>query len=57
MVSRASQIAAELLVIIITWWYTYQSYRMRKGGLKLGESISSLLIYNGKSSPPPSRVS
>ncbi|KAM5536834.1 hypothetical protein V8D89_009552 [Ganoderma adspersum] len=43
------QIAAELLVIIITWWYTYQSYRIRKGGLKLGESISSLLIYNGES--------
>ncbi|PIL32838.1 hypothetical protein GSI_04955 [Ganoderma sinense ZZ0214-1] len=43
---RVSQFAAELLVISITWWYTYRSYRIRKG-IKLGKTISSLLIYNG----------
>ncbi|KAI1784391.1 hypothetical protein LXA43DRAFT_1101431 [Ganoderma leucocontextum] len=43
---RGSQLAAELLVVGITWWYSYQSYRMRKG-IKLGKTISSLLIYNG----------
>ncbi|PIL32835.1 hypothetical protein GSI_04952 [Ganoderma sinense ZZ0214-1] len=37
----------ELLVIVITWWYHYQSYRVRKGGIDLGQSISSLLVYNG----------
>ncbi|KAI1784404.1 hypothetical protein LXA43DRAFT_1123682 [Ganoderma leucocontextum] len=39
-------LAAELLVVGITWWYSYQSYRMRKG-MKLGKTVSSLLIYNG----------
>ena len=37
----------ELLVIGITWWYTYQSYRIRKG-IDLGRTVSSLLVYNGK---------
>ncbi|KAI1786614.1 hypothetical protein LXA43DRAFT_1109322 [Ganoderma leucocontextum] len=45
-VKRASQFAAELLVVGITWWYTYQSYRIRKG-VNLGKTISSLLFYNG----------
>lgn len=45
-VIRGSQFAAELLVIGITWWYSYQSYRIRKG-VKLGRTISSLLLYNG----------
>ncbi|KAM5545178.1 hypothetical protein V8D89_001289 [Ganoderma adspersum] len=48
LVSRASQLAAELLVVVITWWYTYQSYHVWKDGLKLGRSLSSLLIYNGE---------
>ncbi|KAM5545067.1 hypothetical protein V8D89_001178 [Ganoderma adspersum] len=42
-------LASELLVVSITWWYTYQSYRIRRG-LKLGNTVSSLLLYNGKSS-------
>ncbi|PIL32837.1 hypothetical protein GSI_04954 [Ganoderma sinense ZZ0214-1] len=45
-VARASQIAAEMLVVSITWWYSYQSYRIRKG-VELGKTISSLLVYNG----------
>ncbi|KAI1783113.1 hypothetical protein LXA43DRAFT_1067939 [Ganoderma leucocontextum] len=45
-VTRGSQFAAELLVVGITWWYTCQSYRIRKG-IKLGKTISSLLVYNG----------
>ncbi|KAI1784403.1 hypothetical protein LXA43DRAFT_1101440 [Ganoderma leucocontextum] len=43
---RGSQLAAELLVVGITWWYSYQSYRIQKG-IKIGKTISSLLIYNG----------
>ncbi|KAI1788433.1 hypothetical protein LXA43DRAFT_637518 [Ganoderma leucocontextum] len=43
---RGSQLAAELLVAGITWWYTYQSYRIRKG-ITLGKTISSLLFYTG----------
>ncbi|KAI1782262.1 hypothetical protein LXA43DRAFT_1104450 [Ganoderma leucocontextum] len=43
---RGAQLAAELLVVGITWWYSYQSYRMRKG-IKLGRTISSFLLYNG----------
>ncbi|KAM5545062.1 hypothetical protein V8D89_001173 [Ganoderma adspersum] len=43
---RGSQLAAELLVIGITWWYSYQSYRLRKG-LNIGNTVSSLLLYNG----------
>ncbi len=46
-VTRGSQLAAELLVVGITWWYTYQSYRIRKG-INLGKTISSLLLYNGE---------
>ncbi|KAI1782330.1 hypothetical protein LXA43DRAFT_957545, partial [Ganoderma leucocontextum] len=45
-VLRGSQFAAELLVIGITWWYTYRSYRIQKG-VNLGKTISSLLVYNG----------
>ncbi|KAI1782329.1 hypothetical protein LXA43DRAFT_1187693 [Ganoderma leucocontextum] len=45
-VARASQLTAELLVVVITWWYSYQSYRIRKG-INLGKTVSSLLIYNG----------
>ncbi|KAI1784396.1 hypothetical protein LXA43DRAFT_1066798 [Ganoderma leucocontextum] len=40
------QLAAELLVVGITWWYSYQSYRMRRG-INLGKTISSFLVYNG----------
>ena len=47
LVTRASQLAAELLVVLITWWYTYQSYRLRRSGIKVEKSISSLLVYNG----------
>ncbi|KAM5545102.1 hypothetical protein V8D89_001213 [Ganoderma adspersum] len=43
---RGSQLLAELLVIGITWWYSFQSYRTLKG-VKLGKTISSLLLYNG----------
>ena len=46
-ITRASQLLAEVLVIGVTWWYTYQSYRIRKG-IKLGKTISTLLIYNGE---------
>ncbi|KAI1784502.1 hypothetical protein LXA43DRAFT_210190 [Ganoderma leucocontextum] len=46
-IGRASQLAAELLVIGITWWYSYRSYRITKNNIKLGRSLSSLLIYNG----------
>lgn len=46
-VIRGSQFLSELLVVAITWWYTYQSYRIRKG-LKLGKTISSLLFYSGE---------
>ncbi|KAM5543377.1 hypothetical protein V8D89_002962 [Ganoderma adspersum] len=37
---------AELFVVGITWYYTYQSYRIRKG-INLGKTVSSLLFYNG----------
>lgn len=47
-VTRASQFLAELLVVGITWWYTYQSYRIRQG-VELGKTVSSLLLYNGES--------
>ncbi|KAM5545061.1 hypothetical protein V8D89_001172 [Ganoderma adspersum] len=45
-VFRGSQFAAELLVIGITWWYTYQSYRIRRS-VDLGRTLGSLLLYNG----------
>ena len=45
-IARVSQLMAELLVIGVTWWYTYQTYRIRRG-IKLGKTISSLLFYNG----------
>ncbi|KAI1786613.1 hypothetical protein LXA43DRAFT_897616, partial [Ganoderma leucocontextum] len=48
-VLRGSQLTAELLVVSITWWYTYQSYRIRKG-VNLGKTVSSLLVYNGEPS-------
>ncbi|PIL32969.1 hypothetical protein GSI_05087 [Ganoderma sinense ZZ0214-1] len=47
LVSRAAQLAAELLVVAITWWYTYQLYHVWQDSLKVGRSFSSLLIYNG----------
>ena len=47
LVIRVPQLASELLVVGITWWYTYESYRIRKG-TKLGNTISSLLFYNGE---------
>ena len=47
-VIRTSQFAAELLVVGITWWYTYRSYRIRTGFI-VGKPISSLLVYNGES--------
>ena len=47
-VTRGSQFTAELFVVSITWYYTYRSYRIRKG-IKLGKTISSLLFYNGNS--------
>ncbi|KAM5545284.1 hypothetical protein V8D89_001395 [Ganoderma adspersum] len=45
-ITRASQLAAELLVVVITWWYTLKSHRLLKG-VKLGKTISSFLLYNG----------
>ena len=48
-ISRASQLAAELLVVGITWWYTFRSYRIRKG-IDIGKTFGSLLLYNGESS-------
>ena len=39
---------SELLVLAITWWYTYQSYRILKDSMKLRRSILSVLVYNGK---------
>ena len=50
----ALRVMSELLVLAITWWYTYQSYHIMEDSLKLGTSILSLLVYNGK--PPPSSV-
>ncbi|PIL32833.1 hypothetical protein GSI_04950 [Ganoderma sinense ZZ0214-1] len=40
-------IVIELLAVVVTWWYSFQSYRIRKGTVGLGKSLSSLLIYNG----------
>ena len=51
LVSRASQLAAELLVVSVTWWYTYKSYRTLKVGVKVGQSLSSILVYNGELPP------
>lgn len=48
-VFRGSQFAAELLVVGITWYYTHQSYFIQRG-ISLGNTISSLLLYNGESS-------
>ena len=45
---RGPQLAAELLVIGITWWYTFQSYRIQKN-IKMGKTISSFLLHNGES--------
>ena len=39
---------SELLVLAITWWYTYQSYHIMEDSLKRGTSILTLLVYNGK---------
>ena len=47
LVVRISQLVAELFVVGITWWYTYQSYRIRKG-VEIGKTISSILFYNGE---------
>ena len=44
---------AELLVVGVTWWYTYQSYRIQKS-LKIGSTLGSLLLYYGKLSHGPS---
>ena len=44
---RGPQLASELLVVGITWWYTYQLYRIRKG-VELGGTVSHLLFYNGE---------
>ncbi|KAM5545114.1 hypothetical protein V8D89_001225 [Ganoderma adspersum] len=46
LVIRVPQLASELLVVGITWWHTYESYRIRKG-TKLGNTIGALLFYNG----------
>ena len=48
-VTRVSQLGIEVLVIVVTWWYNYQSYRVQKGRINLGQSISSVLVYNGES--------
>ena len=48
LVSRAAQLAADLLVVVITGWYTYQSCHIWKDSLKFGRSLSSLLVYNGE---------
>ncbi|KAM5543652.1 hypothetical protein V8D89_002903 [Ganoderma adspersum] len=44
-VLRMSQFMQELLVVGLTWWYSYQSYRISKG-ISLGKTVSSLLLYN-----------
>ena len=46
-IARASQLVAELLVVGITWWYTYKAYQIREG-IELGKTVSSFLFYNGK---------
>ena len=46
-ITRGSQLTTEMLAVGITWWYTYQSYRIRKG-IDIGKTISSLLFYNGE---------
>ena len=48
-VMRMSQFLQEFLVVGLTWWYSYQSYRISKG-VSLGKTVSSLLLYNGKQS-------
>ena len=51
LVLRVSQLAAELLVVSITWRHTYhwQLYNVRKdSGIKYGASIGSFLVYNGE---------
>ncbi|KAI1786647.1 hypothetical protein LXA43DRAFT_1099039 [Ganoderma leucocontextum] len=37
---------AELLVVAVTWWYSYRSYRIQRS-VQLGRTISSFLVYNG----------
>ncbi|PIL37602.1 hypothetical protein GSI_01296 [Ganoderma sinense ZZ0214-1] len=61
LMSRASQLAAELVVVAITWWHAYQSaYQLRKYGAHVRTSISSILVYNGNiyllCVPPPNCV-
>ena len=50
---RMSQFVQEFLVVGLTWWYSYQSYRISKR-VSLGKTVSSLLLYNGKQSHKPS---
>ena len=44
----ALRVMSELLVLAITWWYTYQSYHIMEDSIKRGTSILTLLVYNGK---------
>ena len=51
--SRASQLVAGILIVVITWRHTYQStHRLRKFGVEVGtfQVIRYILIYNGESS-------
>ena len=48
-VARASQLVGELIVIGITWWYTYQSYRIRKISNSSSRTVNSVLVSNGES--------
>ncbi|TBU40307.1 hypothetical protein BD309DRAFT_870522 [Dichomitus squalens] len=43
---RVPWIASDALVLATTWWFAYQSYRMQTGGIH-GQSLSSILLYNG----------
>ncbi|KAM5543380.1 hypothetical protein V8D89_002965 [Ganoderma adspersum] len=45
LVTWASQLAIELLVVAVTWWYSYQLHHVQKG-INIGNSISSLLVHN-----------
>ena len=50
-VTRGSQIAAELLVITVTWLYTYWWRSHQERDIHVGPSISSFLMYNGEFCP------
>ncbi|KAI1786608.1 hypothetical protein LXA43DRAFT_48708 [Ganoderma leucocontextum] len=47
LVTRVSQLATEVLVVALTWWYGYRAYRVRRGTIDFRKSLSSLIVYNG----------